>query len=81
MPFGPDHGDAFATREGCSLGVDLEQNFKIGNQRIDTIYACLDGVLKFITPVQIYESSVFGGFNWIDYPIVAPFLANHGIEN
>ena len=81
MPFGPDHGDSFATREQCSLGMDLEHAFKIGNEVLNKVYVCLDGVVKFNASEALFSNYwTFDDFDSIDYPIVAPFLTQHRIE-
>ena len=88
LPFGPKHRDAFASREGCSLAMDLDQSFKIGNSTVEKAYVCLNGVIKFNLPGELFvqtptywEWNDFPDFQAIDYPIVAPFLALHRLEN
>ena len=80
LPFGPKHGDEFATREGCSLPLDLERTFNIGNTTVKSAYVCLDGVITFKLPDQLFDQSESFDFDAIDYPIVAPFLAPHRFE-
>ena len=89
LPYGPKNGDVFATRQGCSLGTDLEHSFKIGNKTVEKVYVCLDGVLKFSTPPELFQDYDYwywgwwwwdNEFDWIHYAIVAPFLSNHGTD-
>ena len=68
LPFGPKHGDQYATRDECSLVNNLDQSLKIGNTTVDKVHVCLDGYMKFSTPQEQFD------------PVVAPFLSGHRIE-
>ena len=81
LPFGRQNGDKFATRNGCSLGEDLEHSFKIGNQTVNKVYACLDGVLKFSIPEDLFKRPSFEDFDEMNYTIVAPFFSQHRIDH
>ena len=80
LPFGPKHGDQYATRDGCSLAHNLDQNFKIGNTTVDRVYVCLDGFMKFSTPQELFNSWVFVEFDSTNSAVVAPFLSRHEID-
>ena len=68
LPFGPKHGDQYATRDECLLVNNLDQSLKIGNTTVDKVRVCLDGYMKFSTPQEQFD------------PVVAPFLSGHRIE-
>ena len=83
LPIGTEYGDTFSSRQRCSLGVELQNTFRLEDQTIDKVYVCPDGVMMFSdnTNYNIFDSWFpTQEFDNFDFPVVAPFLAAHGHE-